>query len=100
MFGDELEPFFGNGGRQILARRRDDPLEHRAEDLVEAVKLAFVMNEDAAAEVVKLLGFGRDDFGVERLGAADALQLAGIRRAAAIDKAKNMVNLCRSERTM
>ena len=89
LFGDELEPLLGDGGGQVFARGRDEPLEHRAEDLVEAVELAFVVNEDAAAEIIELLGVGRDDLGVERLEQQQMLLQAGGNSAAPqrLDKA-------------
>ena len=46
IFGDQLEPFLGDVGDEVLAGRRDEALEHLAEDLVEAVELALVVNED------------------------------------------------------
>ena len=82
MLGDELQPFLGNVGDKFLAGRRDEPLEHRAEDLVEAVELAFVVNEDAAAEIIELLGIERDDVGVERLEKQQMLLEAGRNPAA------------------
>ena len=89
LFGDQLEPFLGDVGRQILAWRSDHPLENRAENLVEAVELAFVVNEHASAEVIELLGFGRDDLGVERLEEQQMLLQAGRNPAApqCLDKA-------------
>ena len=85
LFGDQLEPFLGNVGGEVFACGRDEALEHRAEDLVEAVELAFVVNEHAAAEIIELLGLGRDDLGVERLEEQQMLLQAGreSRRAAA-----------------
>ena len=88
-FGDQLEPFLGDVGGEVLAGGRDEALEHRAEDLVEAVELALVVNEDAAAEIIELLGIGGDDLGVERLEEQEMLLQAGGNPAAPqrLDKA-------------
>ena len=77
VLGDLAQPFLGDRRRRISSPVGDHALEHLAEDPVEAVELALVVNEHRAGQIIELLGLGGDHLGVERLEQQQMLLQAG-----------------------
>ncbi len=85
--GHLAQPFLGDRSSGV-AQVGDDALEHFGEDLVEAVELPLVVNEHGAREIIELLGFLRDHFGIDRFEQQQMLLQAGRNSSAAkrVDK--------------
>ena len=76
MLGDLAQPFLGDRLLRI-GQIGDDALEHLAENPVEAVELALVVNEHRPREIIELLGLLADHLGVHRFEQQQMLLQAG-----------------------